>query len=197
MPGNPVVLPPERILEALGKLLLAPAHDRHVYTVYGPYEALRPFQRRLHEAVAQGNFNSQGRVEYLSLNREIYSHLESKGLFAKASMLAASRRDDELRALISSAFRELVTSRIEMPGTLALVLSDFELLYAYGLGGNDISIVRQIAINGKRVCLLVPGNLRDGRLWIFDEDHESRREFPEPLLFLNSGWVYTLGGDRV
>ena len=196
MPGNPVVLPTERILEELGKLFLAPAHDRHVYTVYGTYAQLRPFQRRLQDAVSQGNFNSLGRVEYLSLNREIYSHLESKGLSAKASGLAANRRDDELRSLLSGAFRELVTSRIEAQGTLALVLADFELLYSYGLGGNDISIVRQIAINGKRVCLMVPGNLRDGRLWIFDQDHESRREFPEPLLFLNSGWVFTEAGDR-
>jgi hypothetical protein len=196
MPGNPVVLPPERILEELGKLFLTPAHDRHVYTVYGPYGRLRPFQRRLQEAVSQGNFNSLGRVEYLSLNREIYSQLESQGLSAKASSLAASRRDDELRALLSGAFRELVTRRIEAQGTLALVLADFELLYAYGLGGNDISIVRQIAINGKRVCLMVPGSLWDGRLWVFDEDEESRREFPEPLLFLNSGWVFTLAGDK-
>jgi hypothetical protein len=196
MPGNPIAYPPERILEELGKMFLAPAHDRHVYTVYGPYRALRPFQRRLQEAVSRGNFNSLGRVEYLSLNREIYSHLESRGLSTKVSTLAASRRDDELRSLLSGAFRELVTSRLEMQETLALVLSDFELLYAYGLGGNDISIVRQIAINGKRVCILVPGTLRDGRLWIFDEDPESRREFPEPLLFLNSGWVFALEGDR-
>lgn len=43
---------------------------------------------------------------------------------------------------------------------------------------------------------MVPGSLRDGRLWIFDEDEESRREFPEPLLFLNSGWVFALPADK-
>jgi len=37
------------------------------------------------------------------------------------------------------------------------MLADFELLYAYDLGDNDISLVRQVAINGKRVCLLIPG----------------------------------------
>jgi hypothetical protein len=55
-----------------------------------------------------------------------------------------------------------------------------------------VSLARQVAINGKRICLLVPGVMRDGRLWIFDEDAESRREFPESLLFLNSGWVFEL-----
>jgi hypothetical protein len=93
---------------------------------------------------------------------------------------------------LSRAFRELITSRIEAPGTLALVLADFELLYAYDLGANEISLARQVAINGKRICLLVPGAMHDGRLWIFDNDRESRREFPEALVFLNSGWVFAL-----
>jgi hypothetical protein len=65
-------------------------------------------------------------------------------------------------------------------------------LYAYDLGANEISLARQVAINGKRICLLVPGAMNDGRLWIFDNDRESRREFPEPLVFLNSGWVFAL-----
>ena len=51
MPGDPRILPPDKILEELGKLFLTPAHDRHVYTVYGPYAALRPFQKRLREEV--------------------------------------------------------------------------------------------------------------------------------------------------
>lgn len=85
-----------------------------------------------------------------------------------------------------------MTSRIEEKGAVGLILADFELLYAYDLGGNDISIARQVAINGKRVCLLVPGAMRDGRLWIFDEDPESRREFPDALVFKNTGWVFEL-----
>lgn len=113
MSGNPVLLPPERILEEMGKLFLAPGHDRHVYTVYGSYAELRPFQRRVQEAVHQGSFNSLGRVEYLSLSREIYTHLESRGLSEKASILAANRRDDELRSLLSAAFRELVTRQMK------------------------------------------------------------------------------------
>ena len=139
----------------------------------------------------RGSFNTLGRVENLSLNRDLPEHLKAKEQDERAAGLAQARRDEQLRALLSQAFRDLSTGRIEAPGTLGLVLADFELLYAYDLGGNDISIVRQVAINGKRVCLLAPGALRDGRLWIFDEDDESRREFPEPLLFLNSGWVFS------
>ena len=65
----------------------------------------------------------------------------------------------------------------------------------YCLGGQGSSVARQVAINGKRVCLLVPGAWHDGRLWIFDDDPESRRKFPETLLFVNSGWVFELEGN--
>ena len=100
--------------------------------------------------------------------------------------------DVEFRQILSESFRDLVTSRIEAKDTLGLVLADFELLYAYDLGNHDIPIARQVAINGKRVCLLVPGQMRDRRLWIFDDDPESRCEFPDALVFKNSGWVFEL-----
>jgi hypothetical protein len=153
---------------------------------------LRPFQKRLEEEVNKGNLNTRGQVRYISLNREIVDHMKSRGIYEHASRLADSRRDDEFRNILSQTFRDLITSRIESEGTTGLILADFELLYAYELGGNDISIARQVAINGKRVCLLVPGTMRDGRLWIFDEDPESCREFPEALVFKNSGWVFQL-----
>jgi len=193
MSGEPRFLTPERILEELGRLFLAPATDRHVYTVYGPYAQLWPFQRRLKEETERGSFNNvQGSVEFLSINRDLASFVEAKGLGEKAERLAAGGRDEEMRRLLSDAFRDLITSRIEALGTLGIIVADLELLYAYDLGGNTLPFLRQVAINGKRVCLLVPGALRDGRLWIFDHDPESRREFPEPLLFLNSGWVFSL-----
>lgn len=197
MPGNAIIHSPERILQELGRLFLAPATDRHVYTVYGSYDQLRPFQKRLKEETERGSFNnSMGRVEFMSVNRDLIAFMEAKGLGGKAEQLGADGREDEMRRLLSDAFRDLITSRIEAPGTLGIVVADLELLYAYDLGNNALPFLRQVAINGKRVCVLVPGALRDGRLWIFDEDPESRREFPEPLLFLNSGWVFTFAAAR-
>lgn len=181
-----------KILQELARLFMIDAHDRHVYCVFGSYARLRPFQKRLQEEVNKGSFNTRGQVQYLSLNLGIVDHMKAKKIFEQASRLADLRRDGEFRNILSHTFRDLITSRIEGEGITGLVLADFELLYAYDLGGNDISIVRQVAINGKRVCLLVPGTMRDGRLWIFDEDPESCREFPEALVFTNSGWVFEL-----
>lgn len=184
-------LKPSEILRELGILFSTPAHDRHVYCVYGPYSRLLPFAKRLRQETERGSLNTLGKVEFLSLNRDIIAHFKAKGTYDEAASLADKGRD-RFKRVLSAAFRDLVTSRIEAPGVVGLVLADFELLYAYDLGGNDISLARQVAINGKRVCLLVPGAMRDGRLWIFDEDPESRREFPEALVFKNSGWVFEL-----
>ena len=187
-------MPADGILQELGSLFAMEAHDRHVYCVYGPYARLHPFQARLRQEVEKGSFNSRGRVDYISLNRDLIAHLKTRGAYDHAAHLAHQRRDEQLKSVISSTFRDLVTRRIEAPGMTGLLLSDFELLYAYDLGGNDISLARQVAINGRRVCLLVPGAMRDGRLWIFDEDPESRREFPDALVFRNSDWVFELTG---
>jgi hypothetical protein len=186
-------LPPEQILQRLAKLFMVPAQDRQVYCVFGPCAQLRPFQKRIQDATSHGDFSGLGKVEYHSLNSAVPDHMRKLGTFDNAKSLARSRHDDEFRKLLSAAFRDLITKRIEDRETLGLILADFELLYAYDLGDNDISLVRQVAINGKRVCLLIPGAMRDGRLWIFDEDDESRREFPPALVFRNSGWVFGLG----
>jgi hypothetical protein len=193
MPRVAKTVTPEEALQALARLFMADAQDRHVYCVFAPYPRLRPFQQRLQDEVTRGGFNNtNGKVEYISLTRDLYTHLRDTGQYDKAAKLADKRRDEQLKSTLSDAFRDLVTKRIETPGTLGLFLSDFELLYAYDLGGHNISLARQVAINGKRICVLVPGTMRDGRLWIFDEDPQSRREFPESLLFLGSGWVFEL-----
>jgi hypothetical protein len=189
-------LPPSDVLRELGSLFGAPAHDRHVYCVYGEYERLRPFSARLRKEVEKGSFNKLGRVEYVSLGRDLIQHLKARGSYDQVAHLADQRRDEQLKGLLSAGFRDLVTRRIEAADVAGLVLADFELLYAYDLGGNDISLARQVAINGRRVCLLVPAAMRDGRLWIFDNDLESRREFPEALVFKSSGWVFELADER-
>ncbi|MBI5489028.1 MAG: hypothetical protein HY905_16965 [Deltaproteobacteria bacterium] len=188
-------LPAGEILKQLAELFALPASDRHVYCVFGPYPALRPFQRKLREQVELGNLNRRGTVEYVSVNRALVRQLKDAGTYDRAVRLADDRRDDELRRLVSAAFRELVTRRIEPDSVAGLVLADFELLYAHELGEHDVSLARQVAINGKRVCLVVPGTMRDSRLWIFDEDQESRRQFPEALVFRNSGWVFELAEE--
>lgn len=196
MAADPKTVTAGDALQALAKLFMAEAHDRQVYCVFGPYERLRRFQRRVQEEVARGGFNNHGRrVEYVSLTKDLYEHLKITGIYPQAATAADRRRDTQLQSLLSDGFRDLVTTRIEAKETLGLFLADFELLYAYDLGGSNVSLARQVAINGKRICLLVPGVMRDGRLWVFDEDAESRREFPESLLFLNSGWVFQLQED--
>lgn len=192
MTENIRILSPEQILMELSRLFMQEAHDRQVYCIFAPYAHLHPFQKRLQEEVAKDSFNQLGRVEYLSLGRDIVAEMKKHSSYEQATRLADQNRKEEFRTLLSQTFRNLITSHIEAKGTIGLVLADFELLYAYDMGENDISLVRQVAINGKRVCLLVPGSMQDGRLWIFDEDPESSREFPPALIFKDSDWVFSL-----
>ena len=193
MPTPPKQLAPDQIIQELSRLFMVPAHDRHVYCVFGPYAQIHELQRRIRQEAEAGSFNSQfGQVEYISLGADLFAHLKQTGKYDIAAKLADNNRDQQLKTALSDAFRDLVTHRIENPAVSGVFIADFELLYAYDLGGNDLSIARQVAINGKRVCLLVPGRMHDGRLWIFDEDGESRQMFPDTLLFLNSGWVFEL-----
>src|SRR5438093_959959 len=142
MPSDVRRLPPSDVLRELGSLFGASAHDRHVYCVYGNYERLRPFAARLQKEVAKGSFNKLGRVEYLSLNRDLIGRLKTQRTYEQVARLADQKRDEQLKGLLSGAFRDLVTSRIEASDVTGLVLADFELLYAYDLGGNDISLAR-------------------------------------------------------
>lgn len=182
----------DEVLKEIAQLFEQDATDRQVFVVLGTYARLRPFQNRLATLVKQGDLDKRGKVTYLSLDREVLQGLMKAGKYEEAERLADRGRVDELRRMLSQEFRNQVTSRIEAPGASGLVLADFELLYAYDLGGNDIVLARQVAINGRRVCLLVPGAMRDGRLWIFDEDPQARREFPDALVFRDSGWVFEL-----
>ena len=112
MPGEPLYLPSDQILQRLSRLFLTPAHDRSVYVVYGTYERLRPFQKRIESEVARGSFhNEMGKVEYISLARELFGRLEASGASDNAASLARHGRIQELRSLLSRAFRELITSR--------------------------------------------------------------------------------------
>ena len=71
MPPDARKLHATDVLRELALLFGVPAHDRHVYCVFGTYERLRAFGVRLQEEVSKGSFNRLGRVEYLSLTRDL------------------------------------------------------------------------------------------------------------------------------
>jgi hypothetical protein len=93
MPGEPLYLPSDQVLQRLSKLFITPAHDRSVYVVFGPYERLQPFQKRLETEVARGGFHNElGKVEYMSLTAELFNRLEESGCYESAASLARHGR---------------------------------------------------------------------------------------------------------
>jgi hypothetical protein len=91
--------------------------------------------------------------------------------------------------MVEEAWHNWLSSNIKMHR--GLVLAGFELFYAY-LDSNALALVRQYAINGKHICLVLPGAERDHLVWAFDETQEYRRQ----VTGLVSEWTYVLEGDR-
>ena len=107
MPGEPLYLPSDQILQRLSKLFFTPAHDRSVYVVYGPYERLRPFQKRVESEVSRGSFhNEMGKVDYISLARDLFGHLRIDLL-----AVVADRHRDPVRLAPASALEATFGSK--------------------------------------------------------------------------------------
>lgn len=177
----------EGVFEELVRLFRQPAHDRHLYTVVGDYERLSPLQDQLQRNCENGWSTDRGVIGFVSLNSALQEQLCLQGELELAVQLADERREERLKRLIAKSWADLLSQK--MRKYLGVIIADWELFYAY-LGANEVSRVRQMAINGKHACLLLPGALREGRVWIFDQDPSARQEFPSAMILPH--WTFEL-----
>jgi len=99
--------------------------------------------------------------------------------------LADKLREKELGRLLNSTWAEWLS--IYSGKNLGLVLTGFELFFSY-LDSNVLALVRSYAINGKHICLVLPGAERDRQVWAFDETPLFRKQ----ITGLVSEWTYVL-----
>jgi hypothetical protein len=158
----------------LGSRFRESAHDRRVYAVIGSYSAIEKFAQKARALCEQNGFGDASRqVRFSNLNEALLSHLEAEDQLSAALDLGERLREKQLTRLMGDSWNAWLSSQMEQ--THGLVLAGFELFYAY-LDSNALALVRQYAINGKHICLLIPGTERDGQVWIFDETPEFRRQ---------------------
>lgn len=174
----------DEIFDELSRLFRKPAHDRHIYTVIAGYEKLNGLRDRLHRTTPAID---GGTVSFISLNTALIEQLKARNQLELATQLANERREERLKRLMAETWADLLSQQIQRH--VGLILADWELFYAY-LGVNEVSRVRQMAINGKHACLLLPGALHEERVWIFDQDSSARREFPTALIIPH--WTFEL-----
>jgi hypothetical protein len=176
----------DEVIAELAKRFREPARDRRVYCVLGTYDQLEKFTPRLRDLCQKNSLSDDGNiVAFSDLNKALLEYLEAQGKMAKATELADKLRDKELGQLMNKTWAEWLS--VQTGKHFGLVLAGFELFFSY-LDSNALALVRQYAINGKHLCLVLPGAERDRQVWAFDETPEFRRQ----ITGLVSEWTYVL-----
>ncbi len=176
----------DEIVAELGRRFRGPAKERNVYAVLGSYAQLDAFVPRLRDLCEKNALGQEGQtVAYFNLNHALLDHLEGQGKLAQAQDLADRLRNKELTRLMEDTWKTWLSSRIREH--LGLVLCGFELFFAY-LDSNALALVRQYAINGKHICLVLPGAESLGQVAAFYETADCRRQ----ITGLVPQWTYIL-----
>jgi hypothetical protein len=174
----------EDVFKEITRLFRQSAHDRRLYIVVGAYEALHFLRDRL-RMIYSSTANSE--VGFVSLNTTLIDQLKLRSQLELATQLADERRDERLKRVIAETWATLLSQQLSQH--TGLILADWELFFAY-LGEHEIVRVRQMAINGKHICLLLPGAVHKERVWIFDQDKSARKEFPPNMIIPH--WTFEL-----
>ncbi len=176
----------DEIITELAKRFREPARDRRVYCVLGTYDQLEKFTSRLRDLCEKNSLSNDGQVvAFFDLNKELLNYLEAQGKLAGATELADKLRDKELGRLMNETWSEWLSQQTGK--YFGLVLAGFELFFSF-LDPNALALVRQYAINGKHICLILPGSESNQQVWAFDETPEFRRQ----ITGLVSEWTYVL-----
>lgn len=173
----------DETITELGRRFREPARDRRVYAVLGTYGQLRKFVPKIRELCKQDSFGEK--VIFCDLNSSLLDYLKDKGMLQKCLDLAERLRNKELTRIMEEAWHGWLSATVKANN--GLLLAGFELFYSY-LDSNALALVRQYAINGKHIGLVLPGAERDHQVWAFDETPEYRRL----VTGLVTEWTYVL-----
>jgi hypothetical protein len=179
-------LTPEATITELSRRFRGPGHDRCIYAVLGRYAHITPFADRLRDLCAKNSFsNADESVAFFDLNHALIDDLKVQGKFDYAIQLADKLREKELVVILNDTWSRWLSAT--MKAQHGLILAGFEVFFAY-LDANALALVRQYAINGKHICLLIPGQQRDGQVWAFAETPQFQRQ----ISGLVPEWTYIL-----
>jgi hypothetical protein len=167
-------LTPEAIITELSRRFRSPGRDRCVYAVLGRYDQITPFADRVCDlCVRKSLSNAPESVALFDLNQTLIDDLKAQEKFDYAMQLADRLREKELVRILNDTWSRWLSAK--MKAHHGLILTGFELFFAY-LDANALALVRQYAINGKHICLLIPGQERESQVWAFAEAPQFQRQ---------------------
>ena len=159
---------------------LATPVGRHLYGVLGTYAALDRFAERLKEAkTVDGKPFSRP----VSVNRGILDAIPDEEL--KELVKNEAKRPEPTAAYVKKAFDRFLRDGLQEQSFL--VLMKIELLFAYNV---DLSLLRTLAADERRILLLRPGRKSGDRIVMFPEtgDGDLNYSLPTNLIAMDRLW---------
>ena len=167
------------IIITLRKQLENPV-GRHLYGILGSYNALSTFSRALEEA----RFPDGTPFPVpLSVNAGIINSF-SDDLFREI-VTNEARLPDPTRTSVRLAFEAFLSDSIRQ--SPLLILTDLELLFAYNI---DLSLLRVLSTDQKRIVLLLPGILSGKRIIMYP-NVDGEYQVPQGIIAEHHLWEVT------
>lgn len=166
-----------QIIDEIREKLANPV-GRHLYGILGSYKRLEEFSKKLN------NVKTQDDKEFplpISLNWGIMESIPDDDF--KFLVEHEAKRPEPTAAHVKRAFEEYIRSLIKQQDII--ILANVELLFAYNL---ELSIMRTLATDEKRIILLLPAKKEAGKIIMFPDLKNSEYTLPTNLIADNHIW---------
>ena len=151
---------------------------RHLYGILGSYKRLEEFSKKLY------NVKTQDDKEFplpISLNWGIMESIPDDDF--KFLVEHEAKWPEPTAAHVKRAFEEYIRSLIKQQDII--ILANVELLFAYNL---ELSILRTLATDEKRIILLLPAKKEAGKIIMFPDLKNNEYTLPTNLIADNHIW---------
>lgn len=168
---------PAEIIESLRAKLTVPG-GRHLYGVLGTYEQLSRFEKVLVDAKTP---DGQKFPKPKNVNRAILHEIPDEEF--RTLVRDEAKRPEPTAKHVEQAFERFLRSKLRGKGLI--VLTNLEILFAYGL---ELNLLRTMAADDDRILLLLPGARDGSRVMMFPDWPDSSYALPTNLIADNHLW---------
>jgi len=172
-------LKPTEILTSLYNNLKIPS-GRHLYAVLGSYASLETFTK---DTLCQAKLaDGSAFPKPISVNKMLLNSFEDDSL--DEIIIKESKRPKYTQSVLDKIMDNFL--REQFNTTNFIILQHLELVFAYSL---DLSKLRRWAANQNHILVLLPGEIRNQQIYLFDDPFTGKSiKFDNQLFSENNIW---------